>query len=120
MAKSYLRSSRDIFHANKTLFYVFVHYLRRQEEIGLLDLPNLAANHQSRRARVRHKCGNACNLPPQNQSVYVMSTLISVHRLEVVHVPNDVVLITDAIAAEHVPSAPRDVQRFATAVTLDQ
>ena len=34
--------------------------------------------------------------------------------------PDDVVLVGDAVAAEHVPALPRDVERLAAVVALQQ
>jgi ribosomal protein L18E len=48
--------------------------------------------------------------PPKNQRMHIMRPLVGVHRLEVDHVPDDVVLVVDAVAAVHVARHARDVE----------
>ena len=52
--------------------------------------------------------------------MHVMRALVSVHRLQVHHVADDVILIDDAVAAVHVAGHPRDIQRLAAVVALQQ
>lgn len=47
-------------------------------------------------------------------------TLISVHSFQVHHMPHNVVLITDAVAAQHVPAVAGNVQGLATGITLQE
>ena len=48
-----------------------------------------------------------------------MSALICVDSLKVADVSNNVILIDDPIAPEHVPSIPSDLKRLAAVVPLD-
>ena len=49
-----------------------------------------------------------------------MRALVGVDGLQVHDVPDDVVLVLDAVAAEHVAAGARNVQRFAARVALQQ
>src|SRR4029077_9275790 len=46
--------------------------------------------------------GNPCNALADHQAMNVMGALISVDRLEVVHVPHDAVIVDDAVGAQNV------------------
>src|SRR5258706_13027303 len=48
----------------------------------------------------------------------VMRTLVGVHRLEIEHVPDDAILIGNAVAAMHVAGDARDVERLTAIVAL--
>lgn len=50
----------------------------------------------------------------------VMGALISVDGLQVHHVPDHMVLISDPIPAQHVPAVSGNLQRLPTRVPLDQ
>ena len=52
--------------------------------------------------------------------MYVVRALVGVDGLEVVHVPEDVILVRYAVTPEHVPRATRDFQCPPAAVALDQ
>lgn len=52
--------------------------------------------------------------------MHVVRPLIGVDRLEVLEVPHHVILAHDAVAAMHVASRPRNVQRLAAIVALDE
>lgn len=47
-------------------------------------------------------------------------TLVGVHSLQIHHMPHNVVLVTDAVATQHVPAAACNVQRLAAGVTLQE
>src|SRR6056297_3337773 len=59
-------------------------------------------------------------LASEDEGVNVVRALVGVHRLEVRHVPEDVVVLLDAVAAVHVARCPRDVERLAAVVALDE
>jgi hypothetical protein len=52
----------------------------------------------------------------QNQSVNIMCALISVHGLQISQMPNNVVLVDDTIASEHVSCIASNGQSLATVV----
>ena len=66
------------------------------------------------------KGGNASDAAAKDESVDVMSALVRVHRLQVHHVPDHVVLVADAVAAEHVPALPGDGEGLAAVVPLEE
>ena len=47
-----------------------------------------------------------------------MRSFIGVDRLQIQHMPDDVILICHAIAAMHVASDPRNIQRLAAIIAL--
>ncbi|KAG5461467.1 MAG: hypothetical protein BJ554DRAFT_6336, partial [Olpidium bornovanus] len=55
---------------------------------------------------------SSSSLPPSGR------TFVRVHRLEIAHVPDDAVLVADAVAPEHVSSGAGDVERLAARVAL--
>jgi hypothetical protein len=56
----------------------------------------------------------------EDQRVHVMGALVGVDRLEVLGMAHHVVFGHDAVAAMHVARHPRDVERLAAIVALDQ
>lgn len=56
----------------------------------------------------------------EDEGVDVVRALVGVDGLQVHDVPDDVVLVLDAVAAEHVAAGARNVQRFAARVALQQ
>ena len=54
-----------------------------------------------------------CDLSTQDEGVDVVRALVSVDSFKVHHVPDDVVLIMDAVAAEHVPRSASNSQGLA-------
>src|SRR5437868_15384222 len=50
----------------------------------------------------------------------VMRTFVGIHRLEVEHVPDDAILVGNAVAAMHVPRDARYVERLAAIVALHE
>ena len=50
----------------------------------------------------------------------VMRPLIGVHGFEVYHMADDMIFVGDAVAAVHVARHPRNGQRLAAIVALDQ
>ena len=56
---------------------------------------------------------HACDLSPQYQGVYVVRALVRVDRFEVHDVADDVVLVLDAVAPEHVACRASDGQSLA-------
>ena len=60
------------------------------------------------------------NCNPYFKSRLKTLTLISVHSFQVHHMPHNVVLITDAVAAQHVPAVAGNVQGLATGITLQE
>src|SRR5690606_19602446 len=58
--------------------------------------------------------------PPENQRMHVMSTFIGIDRLKVLGVPHHVIRALNAVAAMHVASLARNVERLAAIVAFDQ
>ena len=56
--------------------------------------------------------------PAQDEGVHVVGALVRVDGLQVHHVPDDVVLVRDTVAAEHLPRRPGDVDRLHAGVPL--
>ncbi len=50
----------------------------------------------------------------------VVRALVRVDGLQIHHVADDVVLVADAVAAQHVSAHARDVETLAAAVALDE
>lgn len=50
----------------------------------------------------------------------IVRAFVRVDGLEVHDVADDVVLVADAVASEHVPGLPRNVQRLPARVALDE
>ena len=61
----------------------------------------------------------ASDSSPQNKCVDVACSLIGVHGLQVRDVSNDVVLVDDAVAAQHVSCISCNSERLSTVVTFD-
>ena len=55
-----------------------------------------------------------------NESMNVMGALICVHRFEVHHMADYVVLVRDTVSAEHVSSISRDLESLAAIIPLGQ
>ena len=53
-----------------------------------------------------------------DEAVNVVSALVRVDGLQVHDVPDDVVFVAHAVAAQHVSSRPRDVQSLAAVVAF--
>jgi len=58
------------------------------------------------------KCWNTCDSPAKDKRVNVLSALVSVDCLEIADVADDLVLIDDTIASQHVTALSRDVKGF--------
>ena len=56
----------------------------------------------------------------QDQGVDIVRAFVSVYRLQVHTVTNDVVLIADTVAAERIAANACNVQRFAAVIALDE
>lgn len=65
------------------------------------------------------ECLKSSDGSADNESVNVSSTLVGIHRLEVADVSDDVILVDDAVAAEHVPRLACNLQGLSAVVTLD-
>ena len=50
---------------------------------------------------------------PQDQRMNIMRAFIGVDRFQIHHMPNDMILIRDTVAAVHVAGVTRDLQRLA-------
>lgn len=57
--------------------------------------------------------------PTQDQYVHVMSSLVSVDRLQVTHVTHDVEFVTDPVPPMQVSRFPRDGECLLTTVAFD-
>ena len=57
--------------------------------------------------------------PAQNQGVDIVRALVCVDRLQVHSVADDMILVHDAVAAQHVPCGARDVERLEARIALD-
>ena len=60
----------------------------------------------------------ACDTLAQDQSMNIVGALVRVDGLQVHDVPDDVVVVADAVTSEHVSRRPGDVQRLAAVVSL--
>src|SRR6266702_403803 len=58
--------------------------------------------------------------PPEDEGVDVVRALIGVDCLEIHDVADDVELVGDAVAAMHIARDPRDVERLAAIVALQE
>lgn len=58
--------------------------------------------------------------PTQNESMDVVCALVGIDRLQVHHMPNDVVLIADTIPTEHIPTLSGNSESLSTVVALDE
>mmetsp|Transcript_19535 Transcript_19535/g.28172 ORF Transcript_19535/g.28172 Transcript_19535/m.28172 type:complete len:354 (+) Transcript_19535:133-1194(+) len=67
----------------------------------------------------RNERGDSCDGPAQDQGMNIMCPLVGVHRLQVHHVPDDVVLVRNAVPSQHVPGLPGHLQGLAAVVALD-
>ena len=59
-----------------------------------------------------------CDSSTENQGVNVVCTFVSVHSLQVGQVANDVILVDDSIATEHITSVSRNCECLTTVVSL--
>ena len=61
----------------------------------------------------------ACLGTAEDQRMNVMRPLVSVDRFQVLRVAHDVIFDLNTVAAMHVSGLPRDVERLAAIVALD-
>ena len=50
----------------------------------------------------------------------VVRALVGIHRLQVRHVPEDLIVLVSAVAAMHVACGPSKIQRLAAVVAIDK
>ncbi len=56
-----------------------------------------------------HKRCYASNLPSQYQRMDVICAFVRIHSFQIIHMSNDVVLITDSISTQHISSHPCNI-----------
>src|SRR3984957_562422 len=54
----------------------------------------------------------------ENQGMDIMRAFVGIHHLEIHDMPNDAVLVRDAVAAQHVARHACDIQRLAAGIAL--
>mmetsp|Transcript_7412 Transcript_7412/g.18835 ORF Transcript_7412/g.18835 Transcript_7412/m.18835 type:complete len:219 (+) Transcript_7412:212-868(+) len=67
----------------------------------------------------RDEGGDVRDGTSQDESMHVVGTLVGVDGLEVHNVADNVVLVRNSVAAEHVARVAGDLQRLATRIALD-
>lgn len=68
--------------------------------------------------RARHKCWDVRDRTSQDERVDVVRAFVRVHGFQIDSVADDVVLVREAVAAEHVTCVARDLDRLAARVAL--
>ena len=92
----------------------------------IIHLHNLGAKERNSKIRslnlvlLGHKGRDAGDAATQDQRVNIVSTLVGVHGLQVSHVTDDVVLVGDAVATQHVSAGAGDVETLAAGVALHE
>mmetsp|Transcript_13007 Transcript_13007/g.23480 ORF Transcript_13007/g.23480 Transcript_13007/m.23480 type:complete len:237 (-) Transcript_13007:864-1574(-) len=69
---------------------------------------------------MRCKRWNTSDLPSQNQCMNVVCSFVSIHGLQVVHMPHDVILVRYSIPSQHITRHPSNIQRLSTTVALNE
>merc|ERR1719174_2045572 len=64
------------------------------------------------------KSWDACHGPPENKGMDILRAFVSVHSLQIDHVPDHLILIHNAIAAQHVPALSGDVKGLPARISL--
>mmetsp|Transcript_42159 Transcript_42159/g.73303 ORF Transcript_42159/g.73303 Transcript_42159/m.73303 type:complete len:438 (+) Transcript_42159:41-1354(+) len=67
-----------------------------------------------------HKGRDAGDAAAQDERVHIVSALVGVHGLQVGHVADDVVLVRDTVATQHVSAGAGDVETLAAGIALHE